>query len=65
MNKRLLEIIGSVVAMGLFTVALWVLHRELAHHSLADIIAQLRSIPVPHLLLAFLFSAELSGAVGV
>jgi phosphatidylglycerol lysyltransferase len=56
MNKRLLEIVGSVVAMVLFTVALWVLHRELAHHSLADIIAQLRSIPVPHLLLAFLFT---------
>ncbi len=56
MNKRLLEVIGSVIAIGLFLAALWVLHRELGHHRLADIIAQFRSIPFPHVLMALMFS---------
>jgi uncharacterized membrane protein YbhN (UPF0104 family) len=56
MNKRFLEIIGSIVAIGLFSAALWVLHHELAHHKLSEIIGQLRSIPFDHLLMAFAFT---------
>jgi uncharacterized membrane protein YbhN (UPF0104 family) len=56
-KKRLLEIVGSVIAVGLFTAAVSVLYNELEHHRFADIVAQLRAIPLKDLLLALLFSA--------
>jgi phosphatidylglycerol lysyltransferase len=50
MPHRLLRYGGPVIAVMLFTAALWVLHRQLAGHNLGDIVAELRAIPASALL---------------
>ncbi|HVP07000.1 MAG TPA: lysylphosphatidylglycerol synthase domain-containing protein, partial [Candidatus Acidoferrum sp.] len=56
MNKRVLEIAGSLVGIVLFAVALWVLHREFSHLHYHDVMAQLHALPYYRVGLAFLFT---------
>jgi phosphatidylglycerol lysyltransferase len=56
MKRRLTEILGSLVAVLLFSAAIWALHRELHDHSLGEIIGYLRSLPLGRVILALLFA---------
>jgi phosphatidylglycerol lysyltransferase len=52
MKKRLLHSLGALLVVGVFTVALWVLHHELKAYHLKDILDALHRIPSAHLLAA-------------
>ena len=44
------RILESVLGLGLFSLALWVLHRELAAYHIRDIVTDMRSLPTAGLL---------------
>ena len=56
-KKRLTRILESLLGLGLFSLALWVLHRELAAYHIRDIVADMRSLPVLSLLGALALTA--------
>ena len=56
MNKRIVEIMGSMLGIALFLVAIWILHHELQNHHYRDIAEQFQSIPFARLLLAIFFT---------
>ncbi len=56
MGKRLIEIIGTVVSIGLFCVALLIIHRLLQQHHFADIVAEFKSLPGHRIALALVFT---------
>ena len=47
----------AVLGVGLFVVALWLLHRQLAGHALEDILRELRALPAEHIALAIVTTA--------
>ena len=57
MNKRLLEIIGTVVSVGLFCAALFIIHRLLQQHHLREIAAEFASLSWYQIALALMFTA--------
>ncbi len=56
MSGKRVEIIGSLVGLVLFTIALLVLRHALRGHHYHDIMLQLRSIPSPRIAAALLFT---------
>jgi len=56
MRKSLIHSAGYVISLGLFVVAILVLHRELRHYHLRDIIAELKAIRLAFLGLAILLT---------
>ncbi|HNP36516.1 MAG TPA: bifunctional lysylphosphatidylglycerol flippase/synthetase MprF [Woeseiaceae bacterium] len=54
--KRLTSLLGPIVSIAMLLVALWLLHRELAGLSRAEIVDHVQSIPLFALLLAVLFA---------
>ncbi len=56
MKRKILEILGSVLGVVLFSAAVWVLHHQLRHHHYRDIVEQLKAIPNGRLLMAFFFT---------
>ena len=57
MRYRLVQLVGPLVALLLFAVAIAVLHHELRAHSIHDIVAHLFAIPVSKLVTAFALTA--------
>ena len=57
MKTRLIHILGPLVGVGLFALALWVLYHQLKAYHISEIIRHLREIPAPHLLLALSLTA--------
>lgn len=53
MKRNLLHSLGPFIALTLFCIALWVLHRALKDYHYHDIVSHLRDLPISHLLLAF------------
>lgn len=51
MKERWLAALPHVLGLALFTLAAWILHRELAAYHLGDVLAQLSAIPRAHFLL--------------
>ena len=56
--KKLVNNIGPVLGLALFTVALVVLHKELGKYHYSDLKQTLRSLPAPQILLALLLTAS-------
>jgi len=56
MRKKLLHSLGAFFLLGLFGVALWVLHQELKAYHLKDILDVLERLPAEHLLVALLLT---------
>jgi uncharacterized membrane protein YbhN (UPF0104 family) len=48
-KRRVLRVLGGVLAFGLFVAAVWVLHRQLADTTLAQVVGALRSLPASRL----------------
>ena len=57
MVKRILHLLGILLAIGIFAAALWILSRELRHLRWDVVLAQLGSVPASHVLLALLSTA--------
>lgn len=56
MNRKLAEILGSLVAMIIFSAAIWVLYHQLQHHHLSEIMGHLRSLSSSQVALGFIFT---------
>ena len=56
MKSRLYSILGMLFGVALFSLALWVLHRELQTYHLSDIMKNLRSLPRASLVWALLLT---------
>jgi phosphatidylglycerol lysyltransferase len=56
MNKRIVQILGPVIAILLFGAALYILHHELRHYTYHDIVGHLKSISKFNLALAFMLT---------
>ncbi|PWB70118.1 hypothetical protein C3F09_09505 [candidate division GN15 bacterium] len=56
MAKRTAEILGSLLGIGLFIAALWILSRALSAHHLRDVMASVHQVPAGRILLALGFT---------
>jgi phosphatidylglycerol lysyltransferase len=63
MNRKIAEILGSLIGLVLFCAALWVLHHVLQNHHYHEIVAELRAIPFHRLALALMFTLFSYGAL--
>jgi phosphatidylglycerol lysyltransferase len=52
MKKLFLHSLGPLIGFALFSIALWVLHRELRNYHYHDIVRYLKELPAPYLLLS-------------
>ena len=57
MNEKLVRALGPVVGLALFCAAVWMLSREIRHYHVGDVLAQLRAIPLPQLLVSLWLTA--------
>lgn len=57
MKNRLIRHFGSILAVTLFAVALWVLHHELEAYDIEDILAYLKELPSARLTFALFLTA--------
>jgi uncharacterized membrane protein YbhN (UPF0104 family) len=57
MAKRILHYLGILIAFGIFAAAVWILSQKLRHLEWAEVMAQLASIPLWHVVLALLSTA--------
>jgi phosphatidylglycerol lysyltransferase len=56
MNRKLVNLLGSVLGFSLFLAALWVLHRELSAYHYRDLAVEARSVPAARLYFALLLT---------
>ena len=57
MKERLVRVLGPLLGVGLFSAAIWILHREIHQFHTGDVIRHLRAIPTPNLAHALLLTA--------
>jgi len=57
MKQRLLAALGPLLGLGLFALAIGILHHEIAEYHYRDVLGHLRAIPVARLLLALALTA--------
>ena len=53
MKERLLTAAGPILGLSIFSLAVWIIHRELTHVELRDVLSHLDAIPRDRLVLAF------------
>ena len=57
MNRKTVNLLGSLLGLVLFFVALWVLHRALSEYRYTDIAQEVRAVPALRLIVSLLLTA--------